>query len=101
MLGKDTGTRIHAFAGTRGPITVESGFWHYGNAATSGTSGCNTKAMENVVGMIERGLELERFSGKRYTFGDLESDPMKFFGDTYLRPLLLPNEGLDEPEWEE
>lgn len=101
MLGKDTGTRIHAFAGTRGPITVESGFWHYGNAATSGTSGCNTKAMENVIGMIERGLKLERFSGKRYTFGDIESDPMKFFDDTYLRPLLLPNEGLPDPEWQE
>jgi len=51
--------------------------------------------------MIERGLKLERFSGKRYTFGDIESDPMKFFDDTYLRPLLLPNEGLPDPEWQE
>ncbi len=101
MLGKDTGTRIHAFAGTRGAITMESGFWHYGNAATSGTSGCNTKAMENVIGLIERGLKLERFSGKRYTFADLDSDPMRFFDDTYLRPLLAPNEGLEERTWEE
>jgi len=101
ILGRDTGTRIQAFAGTRGPITVESGFWHYGNAATSGTSGCNTKAMENVIGLIERGLKLQRFSGNRYTLADLEEEPMKFFDDTYLRPLLLPNEGVEEAEWEE
>jgi len=97
-----TGWRIHAFAGTRGNVTVESGVWHYSNAGTSGTSGCNTKAMENVLGMIERGtIELSRFSGNRYTFKDLQGDPSRFFTDNYLRPALLPNEGVPEVEWHE
>lgn len=82
--------RIHAFAGTRGPAEMESGLWHYGNAGTHGTSGCNAKAMENVIGMIERGFELEKFSGRRYTLPDLHRDPSPFFTDTHLRPLLLP-----------
>ena len=82
--------RVHAFAGTRGPTEMESGLWHYGNAGTHGTSGCNTKAMENVIGMIERGFELEKFSGRRYTLPDLRRDPSPFFTDTHLRPVLLP-----------
>ena len=82
--------RVHAFAGTRGPAEMESGLWHYGNAGTHGTSGCNTKAMENVIGMIERGFELEKFSGRRYALPDLCRDPSPFFTDTHLRPALLP-----------
>lgn len=95
-----TGCRIHAFAGTRGNITVESGIWHYGNAGTQGTSGCNTRSMENVLRMIERGtLELAKFSGNEYCFKDIEKDPSIFFKDKYLRPALLPNERLSEVEW--
>ena len=95
-----TGWRIHVFAGTHGYIKVPSGVWHYSNAGTSGTSGCNTRAMENVLGMIERGtIALSRFSGKRYTFTDLQRDPSRFFDDRYLRPALLPNEGVPDIEW--
>jgi threonine dehydrogenase-like Zn-dependent dehydrogenase len=97
-----TGWRIHVFAGTKGNINVESGIWHYGNAGTQGTSGCNTRAMENVLKMIQRGtIELAKFSGKNYSFKDLEKDPSIFFKDKYLRPALLPIEGLSEVEWTE
>jgi len=94
-----TGWRIHAFAGTHGEIAVESGVWHYSNAGTSGTSGCNTRTMENVLKMIERGtIELSKFSGNKYTFSDLLNDLSRFFTDRYLRPVLLPNEGVPEVE---
>ena len=95
-----TGWRIHAFAGTHGYIRVPSGVWHYGNAGTSGTSGCNTRAMENVLKMIERGtIDLPKFSGNRYTFKDLQRDTTSFFTDKYLRPALLPNEDVPDVEW--
>lgn len=97
-----TGWRIHAFAGTKGNIRVESGIWHYSNSGTQGLSGCNTRAMENVLRMIERGtIELAKFSGNRYSFKDLEEDPSNFFKDKHLRPALLPNDGLSEVEWRE
>jgi threonine dehydrogenase-like Zn-dependent dehydrogenase len=97
-----TGWRIHAFAGTHGYIRVPSGVWHYGNAGTSGTSGCNTRAMENVLKMIERGtVDLSRFSGNRYTFEDLQKDSQCFFTDKHLRPALLPNEGVPDVDWRE
>jgi len=99
-LVSGTGWRIHAFAGTRGDISVESGVWHYSNAGTSGTSGCNTRAMGNVLRMIERGtIELSRFSGNKYAFSDLERDTSRFFVDRYLRPALLPNEDKSDVEW--
>jgi len=99
-LVSGTGWRIHAFAGTSGDIKVDSGIWHYSNAGTSGTSGCNTRAMENVLRMIERGtIELSRFSGNKYTFADLQWNPGWFFTDRYLRPALLPNEGVSDIEW--
>ncbi|MDH5440616.1 MAG: alcohol dehydrogenase catalytic domain-containing protein [Candidatus Bathyarchaeota archaeon] len=99
-LVSGTGWRIHAFAGTSGGIRVESGIWHYSNAGTSGTSGCNTRAMENVLRMIERGtIELSRFSGNKYTFADLQRNPGRFFTDRYLRPALLPNKGVSDIEW--
>jgi len=82
--------RVHAFAGTRGEAPLESGLWHYGNAGTHGTSGCNTKAMENVLGMIERGFPVEGFSGRRYALEDLRDDVSPFFDDTHLRPVLVP-----------
>ena len=85
--------RVHAFAGTRGPAETESGLWHYGNAGTHGTSGCNTKAMENVIAMAERGFDLEKFSGRRYSLPELSHDPSPFFEDTYLRPALTPAGG--------
>ncbi len=83
--------RVHAFAGTRGETALESGAWHYGNAGTHGTSGCNTKAMENVIAMAQRGFDLEKFSGRRYTIEELADDTSAFFDDTHLRPALLPN----------
>ena len=83
--------RVHAFAGTRGPAEMDSGCWHYGNAGTHGTSGCNTKAMENVIGMVERGFALAKFSGKTYALPALRDDPLPFFEDTHLRPVLSPS----------
>lgn len=95
-LPLNTGYQIICFAGTRGPATIESGVWHYGNAGTSGTSGCNTRAMENVLGMIQRkSLKLEKYSGEQYTFDDLETNVRKFFDDKHLRPRFIPNEGTE------
>ncbi|MGQ9628904.1 MAG: hypothetical protein ACUVXI_01160 [bacterium] len=95
-----TGARVLAFAGTRGEIPMESGFWHYGNAGTSGTSGCNTKMMEIVLGLLQRrSLSLGKLSGKSYTFEDLIEGIETFFNDTHLRPKLLPNEGLPQVDW--
>jgi len=97
-----TGWRIYTLAGTRGEVRIESGVWHYSNASTSGTSGCNTRAMENALKMIQRGtISLSKFSGKQYTFRDLLKDPGIFFMDKYLRPALLPNEDVPEVEWRE
>jgi hypothetical protein len=97
-----TGWRIHTLAGTRGEVTVESGTWHYGNASTSGSSGCNTKAMENALSMIQRStIQLSRFSGRRYTFNDLLEEPDAFFEDKYLRPVLLPNKDVPPTKWQE
>jgi len=97
-----SGWRIHAFAGTRGEVKVESGVWHYGNSGTQGVSGCNTRAVENVLKMIERGtVELAKFSGNKYRFKDLKEDASSFFTDKYLRPVLLPNDGTPEAEWKE
>ena len=97
-----TGWRVHTLAGTRSNAVIESGVWHYGNASTSGTSGCNTRAMENVMKMIQRGTaKLSQFSGKRYTFKDLLKGPREFFTDKHLRPVLLPNEGVPEIRWRE
>jgi len=89
-----TGGRILAFAGTRGPCTIESGVWHYGNAAIVGTSGCNTKMMEIVLGLFaRRSLQPEPLAGKAYTFGDLRKPGgiQAFFDDKHLRPCLEPN----------
>jgi threonine dehydrogenase-like Zn-dependent dehydrogenase len=89
-----TGGRLQAFAGTRGPCTVESGVWHYGNAAIIGTSGCNTKMMEVVLGLFARGsLQPEPLAGKVYTFDDLRRPGgiSAFFDDKNLRPCLAPN----------
>jgi len=90
-LAAGSNWRVHAFAGTRGETAFESGAWHYGNAGTHGTSGCNTRAMENVIAMAQRGFDLEKFSGRRYTLEELADDPSAFFDDTHLRPALLPN----------
>jgi len=91
-----TGGRILAFAGTRGPMTIESGVWHYSNAALSGTSGCNTKMMEIGLSLLSRGaLDLAPLSGHRYTFETLaEKGTNAFFEDQFLRPRFDPNEGV-------
>lgn len=89
-----TGSRILAFAGTRGQCTVESGAWHYGNAGIVGTSGCNTKMMEIVLGLFaRRSLQPEPLAGKTYTFADLRKPGgvEVFFDDNHLRPCLTPN----------
>ncbi len=89
-----TGGRILAFAGTRGPCTIESGVWHYGNAGIVGTSGCNTKMMEIVLGLFARGsLQPQPLAGKIYTFADLRKPGgiEAFFNDKNLRPCLDPN----------
>ena len=70
-----TGGRIMTFAGTRGKASIESGVWHYGNAGVLGTSGCNTKMMEVVLGLFARkSIDPIRLSGKLYTFADLEAE---------------------------
>jgi threonine dehydrogenase-like Zn-dependent dehydrogenase len=91
-----TGGRILAFAGTRGPCQIESGVWHYGNAAVMGTSGCNTKMMELALQLLERGsIDVRPLSGRTYTFRDLqERGTAAFFEDQLLRPKLLPNENV-------
>jgi threonine dehydrogenase-like Zn-dependent dehydrogenase len=96
-----TGGRILTFAGTRGPCQIESGVWHYGNAGVSGTSGCNTKMMEVALGLLARGsIDVSRLSGHAYTFAHLkEKGAGAFFQDRYLRPKLLPNEGLAPVDW--
>ena len=95
-----TGGRVLAFAGTRGSVTLESGVWHYGNAGVVGTSGSNTKMMEIALGLIERrSLSLAKLSGKTYTFSDLKKGIEPFFTDTYLRPKIVPNEGLPSIRW--
>jgi threonine dehydrogenase-like Zn-dependent dehydrogenase len=89
-----TGGRLLAFAGTRGPCSIESGVWHYGNAGILGTSGCNTKMMEIVLGLFARGsLQPEPLAGKVYTFDDLAQPGgvKAFFDDKNLRPCLAPN----------
>jgi len=89
-----TGARIMAFAGTRGPCSIESGAWHYGNAGILGTSGCNTKMVEISLGLFARGsLDVSRLAGRAYTFDDLRAPGgvEKFFSDKYLRPCLEPN----------
>lgn len=89
-----TGGRILAFAGTRGPCTIESGVWHYGNAGIVGTSGCNTRMMEIVLGLFaRRSLQPEPLAGKVYTFDDLRKPGgiQAFFDDKRLRPCLEPN----------
>lgn len=97
-----TGWRIYTLAGTHSESAIESGIWHYGNACTLGTSGCNTKTMENVLEMIQRGtIKLSKFGGKRYTFRDLSKDCEVFFKDNHLRPALMPNEGVPDTEWRE
>ncbi len=93
-----TGARIMAFAGTRGRADLDSGVWHYHNAGVLGTSGCNTKMMENALALLAReSLDVRGLSGKAYTFADLtaEDGVERFFTDRHLRPKLLPNEGLD------
>jgi threonine dehydrogenase-like Zn-dependent dehydrogenase len=93
-----TGGRIMAFAGTRGECRIESGVWHYGNAAVMGTSGCNTKMMELALELLKRrSIDVRPLSGRAYTFADLQQNgTAAFFEDQYLRPKLLPNEGLEE-----
>ncbi|MCE9544517.1 MAG: hypothetical protein K8T25_03195 [Planctomycetia bacterium] len=91
-----TGSRLLTFAGTRGPCEVESGVWHYKNAGVLGTSGCNTKMMEIALGILSRrSLDLTPLSGRSWTFADLqEKGTAGFFEDRWLRPKLLPSEGL-------
>lgn len=91
-----TGGRIMAFAGTRGSCQIESGVWHYGNAAVMGTSGCNTKMMELAIALLKRGsVDLRPLSGRAYSFADLkERGTAPFFEDQLLRPKLLPNENV-------
>jgi len=93
-----TGGRVLAFAGTRGACRIESGIWHYGNAAVMGTSGCNTKMMELAIGLLARGsVDLRSLSGRAYTFADLEAGgTAAFFEDQLLRPKLLPNENTPD-----
>ena len=93
-----TGGRVLAFAGTRGPCRIESGVWHYGNAAVMGTSGCNTKMMELAIGLLARGrVDVRPLSGRGYTFADLDREgTAAFFEDQLLRPKLLPNEGVPD-----
>ena len=40
--------------------------------------------------MVERGFDLEKFSGRRYSLRGLTGNPSPFFEDTHLRPALLP-----------
>lgn len=97
-----TGARVLAFAGTRGEATFDSSIWHYGNAGTVGNSGCNTKMMEIVLGLLQRrSLNLEPLSGHEYTLAQLkEEGPEGFFADRHLRPRLNPNAGLKEWNWQ-
>ena len=93
-----TGSRIMAFAGTRGHERFESGVWHYANAGLLGTSGSNTKMLEVAMGLVQRGsLDLAPLSGKRYTFADLKAEGgvNGFFTDKHLRPTLAPNESVE------
>jgi threonine dehydrogenase-like Zn-dependent dehydrogenase len=85
-----TGGRILAFAGTRGVVDVDSAVWHYGAAGTVGSSGCNTKAMENVLALVERGsVRLGDLAGKTYSLTDIEREGAEpFFTDRHLRPAL-------------
>jgi len=88
-----TGGRVLAFAGTRGPCTLDSGVWHYGNAGVIGTSGCNTKMMEIALGLFCRGsLNPSRLAGRAYRFADLAAPGgiEAFFSDKHLRPCLEP-----------
>lgn len=89
-----TGGRLQMFAGTRGPCSIDSGVWHYGNAGVIGTSGCNTKMVEISLGLFARGsLDAARLGGKAYTFDDLQKPGgvEAFFADKHLRPCLEPN----------
>jgi hypothetical protein len=96
-----TGGRILTFAGTRGPVSLESGVWHYANAGVLGTSGCNTKMMEIALGMMaRRTIDLRGLSGRTYTFADLIAHgAAPFFLDQHLRPALDPNAGLPPVSW--
>jgi threonine dehydrogenase-like Zn-dependent dehydrogenase len=96
-----TGARVLAFAGSRGDAHLDSGLWHYGNAGTSGSSGCNTKMMEIALGLMQRGsLKLSALSGKGYSFAALQDEGVNpFFDDRHLRPRLSPNAGLKEWNW--
>ncbi len=97
-----TGARILAFAGTRGPCSIESGIWHYGNAGLIGASGCNTKTMEVALGLIRRGsIDVKDLSGRAWTFAELKAEGgvAAFFDDRHLRPALAPNEGVDPVCW--
>jgi hypothetical protein len=66
--------------------------WHYRAAGTVGSSGCNTKAMENVLALVTRGsVKLSDLGGKTYTLSDIERDGAEpFFTDRHLRPALCP-----------
>jgi len=87
------GGRLMAFAGTRGPCSIESGVWHYGNAGVIGTSGCNTKMIELALGLFSRRtLDPSPLVGRVYHFADLKSPEgvQAFFADKHLRPCLEP-----------
>ena len=89
-----TGGRLMMFAGTRGPCTLESGVWHYGNAGVVGTSGCNTRMMEVALGLFaRRSLDPTPLAGRAWTFDDLRKPGgiEAFFADKHLRPCLVPN----------
>jgi len=96
-----TGARIMTFAGTRGTTNIESGVWHYANAAVVGTSGCNTKMMEIALDLLaRRSVDLRSLSGKTYAFDDLKTNgTARFFEDQYLRPKLDPNSGVPAIAW--
>ena len=97
-----TGGRVMAFAGTRGPIDLESGVWHYGNAGTIGTSGCNTKMMEIVLALVARGrVSLQGLTGRVYTLSEVGENPQAFFDDNYLRPAIAPNKETPPIVWSE
>ena len=93
-----TGGRVMAFAGTRGACEIESGVWHYGNAGVLGTSGCNTKMMEVVLGLFaRRSLDPSPLAGRVYRFADLQAPDGidTFFADKHLRPCLEPGDTPD------
>jgi len=96
-----TGARVVSFAGVRGSAPFDAATWHYGNAGTVGSSGCNTKMMEIVLGLLQRkSLDLSKLSGREYSLEQLEEEGVaQFFDDSYLRPRLNPNAGLKEWNW--